>query len=603
MSTNLEDRKLQRSRVTQLAVLVMLVFAVLFARLWYLQVALGGELLKRSESNWNKLLRTRAPRGNMLDRNGKVLATSRPQFVVLATPEKLREDKKALHTLCGILGVTPEDMDFTIKRSQVRPGSPVRVAVDVPLETVARIGELRMRLPGVSVELDQVRHYPDGAVVAHIAGSLGEIDREELKKAQEAKKGYRPGDWVGKSGLEKQYEAYLRGEDGGKKIKVNVYGRVVKILGEKPSIRGRTLKLTIDRDLQIAADRALGDQVGAVVALDPKTGAVLAMVSKPQYDPNIFVKRISRADWNKIIHNKAKPLQNRCVYNPYPPGSTFKPLTAVAGLLHGACDINTTATCRGAFYLGRARFGCWKAHGKVDFTQAVAQSCDVWFYSMSRRLGIEKMARVARQFGIGSKTGIDLPSEKRGLMPDPEWKKKAKKAPWYPGETVMCAIGQSWVEATPLQMAVACSGIADFGRIHRPFLVEEISEPNGKIVWRAEPEVVERVKAPESAFRLVQAGMRETIVGARGTGKACNIAGVTVAGKTGTAEVPGRRAHGWFICFAPVEDPQIAIACVVEGGEHGSTSAAPVCRAILDVHFGKKKAEDIEQYRAHVSGD
>ncbi len=609
MPTNLRDRKLQRWRVTQLAVLVLLVFAVLLARLWYLQVAVGSELLERSTSNVNKLLRTRSPRGTMLDRNGEILATSRPQFVVLATPDKLRDDRVAMHTLCGILGIACEDMEFALQRSQVRPGWPVRVAVDVPLETVARIGELRMRLPGVSVELDQVRYYPDGPAVAHIVGTLGEISREELEKSQEAhnddgdQQDYRPGDCVGKSGLEKQYEAYLRGKDGGKQLKVNAYGRVVKILGEEPSIRGRTLKLTIDRALQIAADRALGDQVGAAVAMDPRTGAVLAMVSKPGYDPNVFVQGISRADWNRIVQNKAKPLQNRCVYTPYPPGSTFKPLMAVAGLEYGACDVHTAVTCRGAFRLGRHSFGCWKPHGRVDFTQAIAQSCDVWFYSMARRLGIEKMAQVAKQFGIGSETGIDLPSEKPGLMPDPEWKKRVKNEPWYPGETIMCAIGQSGVEATPLQMAMACSAVADFGRVHRPFLVREILEPGGRIVWRAQPKVKAVVDAPEEAFRLVQSGMREAVAGPHGTGQACNMPDVAVAGKTGTAEVPGRPPHGWFICFAPVENPKIAVVCVVEEGRHGSTSAAPVCRAVLDVYFGKKKPEEIGQHVAHVRGD
>jgi len=602
MPTELEDRKLQRSRVTVLAVIVLVVFLGLLARLWYLQVAMGDELLKQSQANWDKLLRTRAPRGSILYRDGEVLATSRPQFVVMAIPEILKENDEAARTLCDILHITDDDLEFAIKKSQPRPGLPVRLAVDVPLETVARIGELRMMLPGVSVELDQIRHYPDECAVAHIMGSLGEINRDELKSARQAGLDYHPGDYVGKSGLEKQYEHLLHGKDGGKKIKVNAFGRVVKILGEEPSIPGKTLTLTIDRALQFAAYRAMGIQVGAVVALDPKTGAVLAMVSKPDYDPNIFVKRISRLDWDAILHRRA--LQNRCVYNPYPPGSAFKPLVAVAGLAYDACDVNTTVTCKGVFHLGRFRFRCWKTHGHVDFAQAIAQSCDVWFYNLGRRLGIERMAKVAREFGIGSKTGIDLPKEKSGIMPDPEWKRRVKDESWYPGETVISAIGQGSVEATPLQMAVACSGIAESGEIFRPFLLREVREPGGKRESLIEPEVVRRVDAPEEKFHLVQSAMQEAVAGRYGTGRACNLADVTVAGKTGSAEAHGGGdAHGWFICFAPVDQPQIAIACIIEHGKHGSSSAAPVCRALLDVYFGKKKPEDIAQHTAYVSGD
>lgn len=596
-----EDRRLQRSRVTIFAVIVGIAFAILLGRLWYLQVALGGELLKRSEENWNKLLRTRAPRGTILDCKGRVLATSRPQFVVLAIPEKLNEDREALHTLCGILSITPEDIEFAVKKSQVRPGSPVRVAVDVPIETVARIGELRMRLPGVSVELDQLRYYPEGPAVSHIMGSIGEIDQNELERSHETSRPYRLGDYLGKSGLERMYEKYLRGTDGGKRIKVNALGRVVKILGEKPSVPGKTLKLTIDRDLQIAADRALGNQVGAAVAVDPKTGAVLAMVSKPQYNPNVFVNGVGRSDWGRIIGNKAHPLQNRCVNSTYPPGSTFKPIAAVAGLTYGACTISTTVVCGGCVRLGRFRFGDWETHGRTDFTRAMAQSCDVWFYTMARRLGIEKLARVAKSFGVGSKTGIDLPSEAKGIMPDPIWKRSVKHEPWYPGDTLNSVIGQGSVELTPLQSAVACAAVADNGKIHEPYLVQEISEPDGRVVFRKKPKVARLVEAPYDAFGLVQAAMREAVVG--GTGRACAVPGVAVAGKTGTAEKRGQAPHGWFICFAPVDNPKIAVACVVEHGRHGATSAAPVCRAVLEVFFHKKKAGEIAQFGASVHGD
>lgn len=600
MLTKPEDRRIQRSRISMLAVIVLIAFFVLIARLWYLQIALGGELLKQSEANWNKLLRTRAPRGSILDCKGRILATSRPQFVVLAVPEELRSDKEALHTLCGILAITPADVEFAAKHAQARPGSPVRLAIDVPLDVVTQIGELRMRLPGVSVELDQIRFYPDGPAVAHIMGYVRQIDQDELEEAQRRGEDYRPGDYYGKAGLEKQYQSLLRGRDGGKRIKVNASNHVVRILGEKPSVPGKTLKLTIDRDLQIAADRAMGSQVGGVVALDPKTGAVLAMVSRPGYDPNVFLKRVSRADWNAIMNNRKDPLHNRCTGSAYPPGSTFKPMMAVAGVTFGACDAHTTVHCGGSIHLGRWRFGDWKTHGTVDFKRALAQSCDVWFYKLSRRLKIERMARVAKSFGIGSKTGIDLPSETTGLMPDPEWQQRVRHESWQPGETLITAIGQGAVAATPLQMAVATAGIADYGKIRRPYLVQEVDDPAGKVVWKARASDLTQADGTAIAFSLVHQGMREAVVA--GTGRVCNVEGVAVAGKTGSAEARGA-AHGWFVCFAPVENPRIAIACIVEHGRHGATTAAPVCRAILDVFFGKKKLSEIGQNRAQVSGD
>lgn len=602
-----EDRKLLHARINQLAGLVIVLFLVLIARLWYLQIAKGGELMDQSEANRRKLLRTRAPRGTILDRKGRVIATSRPQFVVTAVPDLLREDKEALATLCDVLHIPPGEMQAIFKKGGLRPGSPVRVKIDASLETVARIGELRMSLPGVSVELDQIRNYPDGAAVAHIMGYLGEIDEDQLEQARLAGVDYKPGDYVGKAGLEKQYEADLRGVDGGKEIEVNASGRVVRVLGEKPSTPGRALKLTVDRDLQIAAYRALGNQTGAAVAIDPRTGAVLAMVSTPSYDPNIFVKRVRVSDWEKIIGNKNRPLQNRCVNNVYPPGSTFKPIMAIAGLRYGKCNVNTSVSCPGCYYLGRHRFGCWKTHGHVPFMKAIAQSCDVWFYTLGRKLQINKMAVVAREFGLGQATGIDLPRESQrrdgsvGLMPDEQWKRDRYGEKWYPGETLNASIGQGYVLMSPLQQALACGAVASGGKLYRPYLVNQVLGPNGKVLRSADVQLRHTIDAPEGAFGLVQQGMRAAVTS--GTGAVANIPDVPVAGKTGSAEVHGKKPHGWFICFAPADNPTIAVAAIVEHGWHGATTAAPVCRAVLDVYFGKKKPQDIGSARAAVSGD
>jgi penicillin-binding protein 2 len=602
---NIENRKLQASRINQLAVIVILLFLVLIARLWYLQIALGSELLLQSEANRIKLLRLRAPRGTIYDRKGRILATSRPQFVVMAIPEKVKANKEAMETLCEVLNLAPSDLEAIINKERPRPGSPVRVKADANLETVARIGELRMKLPGVSVELDQLRYYPDGPAFAHVMGKLGEINKQQLDEAKRQKKHYRPGDYVGQSGIEKQYEDELHGIDGGKQIEVNAFGRVVRVLGEKPSVTGKALRLNIDRDLQVAAERAMGNQVGGVAAIDPQTGAVLALVSKPDYDPNVFVKKVSPADWLKISTHKGKPLQNRAVQNVYPPGSTFKPIMAIAGLKYKMCDVNTTVNCTGGFRFGRT-FRDWRVHGRTDFMKAIAMSCDVWFYTLGHKLEIDRIASVATQFGLGHATGIDLPGEGRsdgtlGTMPSTAWKRKRYGERWWPGETISCAIGQGYIQASPLQMAVACAAVANGGKVMKPWILKEVLSPSGsKVLKSTEPQVVRIVDAPPEAFKLVQQAMRQTVTS--GTGKAVDIPGIAVAGKTGSAENPGP-AHGWFICFAPLENPKIAIACIVEHGRHGATSAAPVCRAILDVFFGKKKPEEIGSNKAHVSGD
>ena len=611
MHVQYEDRILQRSRINQLAYLVVAVFIILLGRLYYLQIVHGEDLLRASDSNAVKLLRTRAPRGTILDRKGRQLATSRPQFVVLAMPDVLSENKEALSTLCEILKITPEEIDAiaeeNLKRRLARPGSPVRIKVDVPLEIVARIGENRMRLPGVSVELDQLRSYPDGPAVAHIMGHLGEISQTELEEAEREGKDYRLGDYVGKRGLEKQYEEQLRGKDGGKKIMVDVTGRMVRLIGEQPSVPGKALKLTIDRDLQVAAYRAMGKQVGAAVAVNPQTGAVLAMVSSPSYDPNVFVKKLKRADWDKINLDKGRPQQNRAVYNVYPPGSTFKPMVAIAGLVHNKCNLNTTVSCPGSFRLGRT-FRCWRVHGGgVNFNRAMAESCDVWFYNLGLRLGVDKMAEVIRQFGISQATGIDLPGESRykdghvGTMPDTAWKRRVYRERWYPGETPSVSIGQGYVQVSPLQLAVAIAGVADNGLIHQPYLLDEVVGVNGRTIRRTKPVVRRQVKASAEHFEMVRTAMRQCVTA--GTGGVCNIPDLTVCGKTGSAEDPPRPAHGWFVAFAPKEKPEIAIACIVEHGRHGATTAAPVCRAILDVYFGKKKPEEIASSTAHVRGD
>jgi penicillin-binding protein 2 len=597
------------------AIFCIALFAILLARLWYLQIAIGDQLLADSEMNRKRLIRVRAPRGLILDRKGRVLATSRPQFVVLAIPEVLNEHPQALATLCSILKITEKDLKSIISKERAAALAPVRVAIDVPLDVVAKLQERKPILPGVSVEMDQLRSYPDGPLAAHILGYIGEVNKKELERFEQAGiTKYQPGDYVGKAGIEKQYEQLLHGQDGGQEIEVDAQIRTRRILGNKAPIPGATLTLTIDRDLQIAAERLLEGRAGAAVAVNPQTGEVLAMVSKPDFDPNIFVKKVRIEDWNKIIQNKANPLQNRAIANIYPPGSTFKAVTATAALQNKVCTTNTGMYCSG---VGLYHRRCWKRHGGVNFTTAISQSCDVFFYEMGRRLGIGRLAKMARAFGLGTITNIDLPEEirrsgdtRKGTVPDEEWKRTHFRNPalrkWQPGETVICAIGQGFVQASPLQMALVCSAVSTSGKIYLPHVLKEArtSDASSTIIKSFQPKLVRQVPASPEVFKAVQYGMRQTVIGPGGTGRVVNLEGITVAGKTGSAEDPPRKKpHGWFICFAPVENPQIAIAVICEQGGHGSTSAAPAARALLDVYFGKKKASEIKASIVHVSGD
>ncbi len=593
-----------------LAVICLVLFSILLFRLWYLQVAIGSELLAESEVNRRRLIRVRAPRGLILDRKGRVLATSRPQFVVLAIPEVIKANPKAHRTLCSILGLTEEELESIMKKERAAEYAPVRVAIDVPLEVVAKLQERRPILPGVSVEQDQLRSYPDGQLCAHVLGYIGEINKDELERFREKNiVNYRPGDYVGKAGIEKQYELLLHGKDGGLEIEVDARGRTKRILGNKPPVPGSTLVLTIDKDLQIAAEKAMQGKTGAAVAINPQTGEVLAMVSKPDFDPNIFVKRVKIEDWNKIIQNKARPLQNRAVAGLYPPGSTFKPITATAALEYKVATPNTGMYCPGGYRLGRT-FRCWKRHNHVNFTTAISQSCNVFFYEMGRRMGINNLAKMARSFGISYATKVDLPeevspgNERKGTMPDEEWKRNYFKTPemqkWYPGETLPPSIGQGAVEVTPLQMSLVSAAVSMSGKMYRPYVLKEKRNPDTEeVIEKIMPHFERQVPASPETFKAVQHGMIQCVVGPGGTGKVINIDGITLAGKTGSAENRrGRAAHAWFICYGPGENPQIAIAVIAEHGGHGSSGAAPVAKAILDVYFGKKKPEEIEPPKA-----
>ena len=585
MSINPFERILERSRARRIAAVIWLAFVILLGRLWQLQIAQGDEFLRQSEVNRRRLIRVRAPRGVILDRKGRTIATSRPRFVVSVIPERIQGSPDGIRRLSGILQIPEKDLRATIERKQTIKGAPVRVADNADFNIVVQVEEQKLLMPGVSVELDQARYYPNGNLFCHVLGYLREIDKDELDARP---KTYRPGDFIGKSGLEKRYDDMLHGTDGGKSIEVNAHGVRTRLLGDQKSISGKTMVLSLDTNLQAAAEKAIGQKVGAVVALSPRTGEVLALLSKPDFDSNNI-----GTEWGKIATNKFHPLQNRAVGSKYPPGSTFKIVTASAGLKNGAITTQSAVHCSGSYRIGRYRKRCWKVHGGVDFYTAISQSCDVFFYVAGRKLGISKLADMAFAFGLGKKTGIDLPSERAGTIPTEQWKKNLYHESWYPGDTVNCSIGQGFVQATPLQMAMVAAAIANDGRIMRPHILREIRDPHGKVIRRIAPELLSTIPISQSDIAQIKKAMRETVIGKGGTGHVVNMQGVTVAGKTGSAEDPPRRMpHAWFVCFAPVENPQIAICVFREQGGHGGTEAGPIARAMLEAWFHTKAVNE-----------
>jgi penicillin-binding protein 2 len=561
-------------------------FSVLVLRLWYLQVAMGEELLAQSENNRKRFIRLFAPRGMIVDRAGRTLAMNRPEFVVSVIPAEVGSDDSVLRRLSQILEMPLEDVLQVVGDAKQRAQRlyPVPLATGISLEVVTRIAENQLWLPGVSVDPQPVRWYPEGKLASHLLGMLGEVNAKELQTLRDA--GVAPGEFVGKMGVERAQEVWLHGKAGGKWVEVDARGRQRREIAEVPAQQGATVVLTIDKQLHRAAEEAFGKRVGAVVAVDPRTGEVLLLESFPRFDPNAFARGVKPSVWRQIENNPLYPLQNRAISSRYPPGSTYKIVTAAAGLHAGAISPYTTFYCPGALQLGRWRFRCHRRHNATSFVKAIAASCDVYFYQTGLRTGISKLAEMSHAFGLGELTGIDIAGENKGNIPTPEWKRKRYKEGWYDGDTVNASIGQGFVQTTPLQMALVAAAVANRGTVMKPFVVKRIVQPDGRVI-DTPPTVLKRIPLTPEQWRWIEEGMRAAVAGPGGTGQAANLPGIPVAGKTGTAEDPPRREpHAWFICYAPIDDPRIALAVVVEQGGSGGAVAAPIARRILEAFFG-----------------
>jgi penicillin-binding protein 2 len=593
-----EDRRPIQPREYGLLLVMGVAFTVLIARLWYLQVLHGEELATRAELVRTRLMRIAPPRGLIMDRHGRTLATNRTQIAVSVLPDLLRRQPQRIPLVASRLKIAPEELRELVMNPRINPYVPLVVQKGISYEQAVELLESQYNLPEVEVSPLTMRWYPEGKIFAHVLGYVGQISEEELKayrrKTQETsiveaapvalQARYAGTDFVGKNGLERQYERYLHGMPGGEQVEVTPVGRRVRTLQHIEPTPGARLILTLDARLQRRAYELLQGHRGALVALDPRTGEVLACVSQPSFDPNLFVPRIPASVWRTLLNDPRAPLNNRAVQSAYAPGSIIKPFFALAGLETGVLTTRSGITCAGGYSAGRRFFGCWRRHGAVDFYRSIALSCDTFYYITAQKLGPERLARWARAFGLGATTGIDLPHERKGLVPDPDWKRATHKQPWFGGDTLNYGIGQGYLLTTPLQMAVATMGIANRGILYRPQLVRQIIAPDGKVLYTAQPEVIHRVQASPAHWDAVIEGMVQVVE--RGTARRARLAGITIAGKTGSAEFrKGGKPHAWFIAFAPAENPRVALCVMAEEAGHGGEIAVPIATEWLKTFF------------------
>jgi penicillin-binding protein 2 len=590
-------------RDRQLSALVTIIFALVLLRLFTLQVVQGGRYRELSEENRIRVDVLTAPRGEIRDRYGNLIADSVPSFTVTLDPydnayiaHPARRDS-TIALLARILDVDPGLLGDKVRREKSQSFLPVRLKRNLDMHTVAYLSEHLDRLPGVEVESEPLRRYPEGEIASHLLGYVGEISEKEL--ADPGRAGYRSGDLIGKTGIEGQYERWLRGADGKRFVEVNALGRKAELLGDKRPIlprRGENLTLTIDLRLQRVAEGAFDPGArGAIVALDPNNGEVLALVSKPNYDPNEFSNGISRERWDQLSQGGNYPLFNRAIQAAYPPGSTLKPFVAMAGLVGGQIDQGTrfSQACTGEYRFGSRVFRCWKpeGHGSLALREAVAQSCDVYFYQLGLREGLQNLSSFMRRIGVDERTGIDLPQERRCLFPDPGWYDRRYGAGrWSKGLVLNLAIGQGEGSLTPIKLAQMAALIANGGSLVRPHLVRAVGQRS--LSGAVEADSLRRdLHLPPRSLRLVRDAMEAAVEDPSGTGGAARIDSVRVAGKTGTAQNPHGKDHALFICFAPVAAPKLAVAVLVENAGHGGSEAAPLAQSVLQAFFHPAAAE------------
>ncbi len=592
------DEFLTRTRIT--VSLVLIIFLILIGRLFYLQILKGEYYRHLSENNRIRVYRIQAPRGLIKDREGRIIASNRPSFDLVFMPSEIRNPRAAAKILSPVINMKEEEIESIIEEAKEEASFRItRLKRDITMNEVSFVESNRLDLPGFFIVSQTVRNYPYLTVLSHLTGYISEITKKELQSEEYS--GYKMGDFIGKYGIERIWDKTLRGIDGGRQVEVDAFGREISPIKEVEPIPGHDLKTTVDLDLQIVAEEAMQGKNGAVIAMDPRNGEILVMLSHPAFDPNEFIAGISREKWLNIIENPDKPLMNRCIQGIYPPGSTFKLVTAIAGLEEGVIMPDTILYCPGYYPFGNRNFKCWKekGHGSVNLHRAIVESCDVYFYQVGLRTGVDTLSHYARMLGLGVQTGIGLLNEKDGIIPSSSWKRLVLGEDWFEGETLSVAIGQGYTSITPIQLLTLVSAIANGGKVYMPIIVSEIVSREGFLLQKYLPTIVRELDINPSTLEIIRDAMYGVVNQPHGTGWSARLPDVEVGGKTGTAQVisyDSRRNggtklddHAWFISFAPVKGPELAIVVLVEHGGHGATAAAPIARKILSAYFEKKK--------------
>lgn len=572
--------------------LIIALFFILTIRIWQLQILQGGEYRKLSEENRLRIARVAAPRGIIYDRKGIPLVKNTPYYFVSISPQNL--DGLDISALAELLKMDRDVLSEKIRnRPQQNLYEPLRLKEGLLPKEIALIEARRSDFPSLAVDVDVSRDYLFGNIGAHLIGYLGKPT--EFQYNSPDFRDVPSNAFIGQWGVEKLYDRQLRGTPGERIIEMDALGRELRLIKEKSPVRGDDVKLAMDIKLQKEAEESFGEKTGSLVALKPDTGEILALISKPSFDPNLFARGIKYRQWEELNQNKKLPLLNRSLQSQYPPGSTFKIITAIAAMEEGAIDVNTKVTCTGEIVYGRWHFGCWQkhGHGTLSLHRALVESCDVYFYDLGKRLGIDKIASYARMFGLGKETGLQMVKERSGVIPDTKWKQVKRKQPWYLGETFNASIGQGYVTTTPFQMAQMMSIVANGGYLYRPSL----------LMLDSKPEPLTKTDIKEETFDEVKKALSGVVNENGGTGWAAKSSMVTISGKTGTAQVVGVkrdskylpemfRDHAWFVAFAPYEAPEIALSVMVEHGGHGGAAAAPIAKRAIEAYMKGLRLEN-----------
>jgi len=586
------ENRLPQTRLTVISYSIVGLMALLLLGFWKLQIVNSDRYSQLAERNRVRSIPIIAPRGAMLDRYGRVIVDNYPSFSVLLLRDDPQQVERLLPQIADGLDVTLDDIKQQMEAATALPHfQPIVIKPEATPGDIAFIESHRADIPVLEMLMVHRRRYPHGGFMAHSSGYVGEVSSEQI---EESGGRYKPGDIVGKAGLERQYNDHLMGVDGMRRSVVNSVGREVGRLEQTDAVPGKPIRLTIDYDLQLVAEEALVGKKGAVVAMDPKTGEVLAMASQPSYDPNDFAIRISKDEWQQLNEDPERPLLDRAIQAQLAPGSVFKILMATAMLESKAVPADYHVFCPGsAEFYGRV-FHDWdaKGHGDVDVHKAIVHSCDVFFYNLGKQLGIDRISFYAGNLGLGHKTGVDLPGEEPGVMPSEAWKERLFHQKWYPGETISVAIGQGAIAVTPIQLAYVIGGIITGGRFHQPHLL---------LTNEAAPEIDFPIS--DSTVNTVTEGMYGVVNEQGGTGSGSKLPGIELCGKTGSAQVisnqglarTGKQAalkdNAWFVGFAPRQNPEIVVSVLVQGGQHGATAAAPIARDVVKAYYDKKQGK------------